>query len=252
MKATVKASDLVRALVSVMPHAGDDTTLPAISCVQFEVIEQRLYLMATDRYTVGVSHMPLPEPKDQIKQPGVKSDLDFRTVLQIADVKQLFAVAKMASTAFKPLPTDVTIEVKGEQVHVTAGLESHVLRAAVGATAPPWRGLFPSTMDLTVDVGPYVAYNAQFMARFAKAGDKHDAMLTWRQPGTKPLLITVGDSFFGLIMPVKAEATVMLDHLPDWVRTGKWKLKESPSIAEAPVKAVAAKKAPAARRRPAA
>jgi hypothetical protein len=54
---SVPAHELRRALTAVLPHCGEDDTLPALTCVNLEASGGWLYLVATDRYSMGVARV---------------------------------------------------------------------------------------------------------------------------------------------------------------------------------------------------
>ena len=57
---SVSARELRRGLTAVLPHAGRDDTLPALTCVLFEVSSSALFLVTTDRYTIGCARLAIP------------------------------------------------------------------------------------------------------------------------------------------------------------------------------------------------
>lgn len=56
---TVPAAKLRDMLDAVMPHAGTDDTLPVLMTVRFEVLAGVLYVVATNRYTIGAARYVL-------------------------------------------------------------------------------------------------------------------------------------------------------------------------------------------------
>lgn len=61
---SVPAAKLRDMLDAVMPHAGTDDTLPSLNAVQFEVRGGTLFLVATDRYTIGCARYVIPGAAD--------------------------------------------------------------------------------------------------------------------------------------------------------------------------------------------
>jgi hypothetical protein len=61
---SVPAAKLRDMLDAVMPHAGTDDTLPSLNAVQFEVRAGTLFLVATDRYTIGCARYVIPGADD--------------------------------------------------------------------------------------------------------------------------------------------------------------------------------------------
>lgn len=57
---SVPAPKLREMLEAVLPHADRDDTLPVLAAVRFEVRDGRLFLVATDRYTLGVARCQIP------------------------------------------------------------------------------------------------------------------------------------------------------------------------------------------------
>lgn len=207
---TINALDAIEGITAVLPHASKDGTVPAISSLLFRADGNHLEIVATDRYTLGC-----------YRAPG-QGDKDFYCLLTVAQVKDLLAIIKMGQREWKVIPTDVVFTLdeinndggkSGYHFQVEAGQKTHVLKGAtLDATFPPYASLVP-TVDEGRDGSVQAVFNTMFMAKFAKAGD---IMSCWQQSPTKPMLVRVGDNFFGIIMPVRlADARSAVSAAPE-------------------------------------
>jgi len=93
--AVVKAAELHRWLSDVLPFAGTDDTLPMLRCIKVESDGKRLLAATTDRFTMGVSKLGIPQadsPGGGIVDP--LDDVEF--LLGHSDVATLLKIAKTA------------------------------------------------------------------------------------------------------------------------------------------------------------
>jgi hypothetical protein len=175
---TVFADDLVAGLTAVLPMTADwRDGLPMLASVAFQADGDELTLVATDRYTLGTYRLTWD---------GGHADAIVEAP------KDLLAFAKKAKGG--------TIELRFGKDEVTAA--SHTSTATFklyDGTFVNWRNLLPER-DPNDEV---FGVNAQFIAKFAKAGDKHTPMRVALRSRTKPLAVEIGEHFRGLIMPVK-------------------------------------------------
>lgn len=215
-KVTITAASLATAITAVLPFAGTDDTLPMLAAVRCEVMNGELWLATTDRYTVGAHRVAL--------HPDYPQSDDFAVTLPLSVAKQALAIVKLGQSEFKGIETVVTLEVEDRHVRVTAGMDTHLLKGRASEDAfPQWRHFFaaPAKDDAVTD--RFFAFNPALLARFGKIGGGKTATMTcYMQSATKPMMVQIGDDFFGVVMPVRSpegrtHGGVMRDALPGWV-----------------------------------
>lgn len=131
---TLPATELVRAIVSVMPCAGRDVTMPAINAVHIEWGATEIVCAATDRTVLGEHTVTLLESQcDPARESGAVS-------VPLDTLKSFLAVVKATR------PDAVTLELEGHeyrgQVEWARGTIQGIPFGAPGAF-PKYRTLFP-------------------------------------------------------------------------------------------------------------
>jgi len=201
----VNAGELRRALAAVLPHVGDDFTLPILTCIQVTRDATHLTFEATDRYSFAAYRIPVAEGDP------------WRFLMHGSDAKELLARVTALS---KPPPlcdaeccedSDYPAHYPLMRVHCEDGWLSvtGALRAVRYATAADY-GLFPVTTKLFADaeaapgqVGE-ILLNLALLAKFASDQQWNEpALLQFGEGPLKSVRVTIGDRFTGLLMPVK-------------------------------------------------
>lgn len=195
-------SALRAALIGVAAHAANEPTLPAISAVRFEASGGRLLLVATDRYTLGVYRV------DVGATDGAHDD--FEALVPAADVKLILSTFK---TSRHDDPA-ATLSLDGGTLTVSTPDRTLTVRH-LNAQFPPFRSLIKLADN--IDQPAYRGYMPGNFARFEKSAGKHDHMVVHGSTGTKPTLVTIGDYFVGLIMPVRVGGDSTDITLPAWL-----------------------------------
>lgn len=225
----MRAVDLFAAISDVLPFAGTDATLPMLTCIKLEASSDRMVSVTTDRFTLGARRVDY-------------SGEAFEAMLWGADAKNLQRIAK---TVKRDVGTrTVAIELQRRRVwqagedhrDMSAGTESGDVVAltfkfstgeaitvqAADVQFPKWQHLIPTTDEITPADGlARLAYNPGYLAKFAKvSSDANHQMVLWTRPGVenKPLTVTIGTEFIGLIMPVRMPSTDVSGYArPSWV-----------------------------------
>lgn len=190
IESKVPAAELARVIGNALPFASGDRTVPVIVSVRLEADGETLTAVATDRYTLGADTVPMDsEP--------------FAFLLSRDDAQRLHKVLKDAGSV-----DNVTLTVDGDTLTVNTGPTVLSFTAQYGEF-PKWRSLLPA--EDTVEPTDSVALNPEFLARFAKvapdSGRKRKGVgavpmrITFY--GKRRVLVRVGETFYGLIMPVR-------------------------------------------------
>ena len=233
----VSAVELYQGLRAVMPHAHRSATIPAINVVHFDVYDGKLYLVATDRYTLGMYRCLdsgagyVGWGSGGIPSTG-KQDFSFSVPLDVC--KLILADARQAGlqalrfTMLEHLDEDDKVE------EVEVELKSSRLIRNI----TPETGSFPSYRTLLAGhvqaaqradrAGAlFTSVNKDLQAKFAAAGSANDSMVQHHVSSDKPTVLIVGQQFCGLIMPTRTSEQPVI---PDWVPGS-----EAPAAAAAPV-----------------
>jgi hypothetical protein len=197
----LKAADLAAALKAVVSFAAPESEhLPALTAVHVQREGNAVLFSATDRYTLGRYRVELHDATDT-------SGLDI--LIPVDAAKAIIKMASQRGASFVILDQDdSTLKVNN--------LESRSEFRAVEASFPRIDILLTTAVTHALadtDEAKHPArYTPRLLARFEKAADRGDYVTIWPAPKWKPNLVTVGDSFVGLIMPVKGETSC-----PSWV-----------------------------------
>lgn len=200
------STELTNGLAAVSVAMSKDAMAPVLASVRVERTDDHTAtLLATDRYRVARVRIPARWTGD---------GTGFQ--IEAADVKRLITDGKARIAADRRLTTHdylMTLEVgSDERLAVSAkhpydGTEASFTTFAAHGDYPRVGQLFPDTLPQSEGM---VAVNPAFLADFAKVKDIRPATakdakgmpLVLHPNGAKPVLVTVGDWFTGLLMPV--------------------------------------------------
>lgn len=181
---TAPAQEVRQALTAVLPHAAKPADVaPILAGVQLRSDGTTVTLAATDRYTLGTWALPIQAP-------------EFEVVLPVSEVRRLLKSIDRKSIV--PL----TFVIGDQAVQVDDGRGSLLTLTVEEGTFPKWPALIPAEHGKTEVEA--VAYNPTYIGRYAKAADRNEPMrMAWGPKGANgPCVVTVGEHFVGLIMPV--------------------------------------------------
>lgn len=203
----VNTLDLRRALQSVIPHASTDTTTPAICCVNFTVTDGMLYLTASNRYTLGHAIASVWDGSGLTGDPNKDS---FTLVPEVA--KELLSLFKSGGKQ----PEDEI----GEALRITlhedsltfldvAGLFPGKLFQIPREQGEPfpikWANRLITALTAEHRVPDRIATTGKYLRLFSSAAAAYNEPLVIEPTGeVSQILISCGDSFLGLLMPVRA------------------------------------------------
>lgn len=204
MTIKLQTNELVRVLKEASLFAHSDNMIPIINAVHMEARGTELVAVATDRFTLGAS-------KTELDEPG-----EFLAALSLRQVKTITQLAGAGKQCFSTVAVDAddkTVRVSfssGETLTLPTEIERGAHRA--------WLKL----LDTEPDNGPSKAMdiNPQLIAKFARLqGSRASRMRMHFFGHAKPIRITVGDDFVGLVMPVRMPDDMSMDWaVPGWAR----------------------------------
>ncbi|MFJ9693419.1 hypothetical protein [Kitasatospora sp. NPDC101183] len=199
---SVTLTDLPRIVRQLTPHISTADTLPSLCGIYLEADGTHLYAAATDRYTFALTRRETAETEPWTA---------LVTRPDLTALRALFPTRRR--------PADLTLthhrgctRTPDGMLTIGDGTRSLSLsaNAALARSFPKWRPLFATALAAEPHQDTEALYNADFLARWAKAADRHQPLTTWSAGPGKPLLIAAGPDFLGLHMPVRAS-----DHKPD-------------------------------------
>lgn len=197
---TVQADDLLRGLQAVAPHASKPSSSFVLDVVRFEVVNDRLLLLATDRHVLAMWRFPT-----RTNYPTVPAE--FAASVSMNEVKRLIPFLRDG----KSLPAVLTLADGALTVNVcgsvlrTSNVEAafpavhHLIEAAVASANDPFEAM-------------QRAYDPAQLAKFVKAAGRDDAVVLHPALPNKPGLVTVGENFVALVMPIRHAAPVTVEN----------------------------------------
>lgn len=204
MSITLQTNELVRILKEAALFAHSSPDIPVVNAVHVEARGGQLVAVATDRFVLGAS-------KTELDEPG-----QFLAALSLRQVKTITQLAGAGKQCF----STVVIDADDKQVKVafssgeTLTLPAEVERGAHTA----WLKLLDSVPDC--EPSKAMDVNPQLVAKFARLQGARASRMRMHFFGhAKPIRVSVGDSFVGLVMPVRMPDEVSMDWaVPEWLR----------------------------------
>ncbi|WP_198344338.1 beta clamp domain-containing protein [Mycobacterium dioxanotrophicus] len=213
-------TELVRILKEASLFASSATTIPIINAVHLEASGQELVAVGTDRFVLGASKTELDEATG-----------GFAAALTLQQVKTIIQLAGACKQAFSKVALDAdgkTIRVafsSGETITLPASeIESGVHRG--------WLTLLKSSPDS--EPSKAMVLNPQFLAKFARVSGA-SRMRVHFFGHTRPIRVVIGDSFVGMVMPVRMADDDSMDWVvPEWVNPSPEKREPKKAVARKP------------------
>lgn len=211
----ITAKQFASLIQPLVPLAASDYMLPLLNAIRFESQGSHVVGLATDRFRAGIHRVALAEAATD----------DFQFLLSLASIRRIVQIFK-APRHVDPL-IRFTVEPNRVLVSQSGGLED-IDEATIAF--PTLEGTFPNIRKLISDqlaeVGEPVndlVVNATYIGDFRHAITDATPLVirtSNTQPGNlkrrSPIVVTAGDDFVGLLMPVMAEATEQAARLSDW------------------------------------
>lgn len=223
---TVGTNDLRQALTSVRAHASTDDRLPSTHRIRLAIGEQLVTVTATDSYSAGMAIVSVWE-RDADAQEPVTADLLPH------DVAKLLSIHTGGTDKGDEPDRRLRIDVTRERITVTdcSGLIDG--RALTVPRLPTDGGILCRIPDLILGQhsSPDVALvdmfaGGEILGRFKVAGAAYGKPVGIEaHSGSRALLVRVGESFLGLLMP----QTIYDDgrvELAEWARGWSERLPE--------------------------
>jgi len=189
----LKAGDFWQAVGAALPHTSTDTTLPILHAVKLEVADGEFRAVATTRYNLGVATV------------AVDSAAEFSFLLHRVEAANLVKQLRATLKATPDLPVSLAVSVVDRStylsVHTVHGESRFV---DMGGNFPPYRAL----LNFTKEREPVeeMAFELDFLDAFRRSrialGIDTPMRLRFRGP-LKGVDVAIGDTFHGLLMPIR-------------------------------------------------
>lgn len=195
---TITAKDFTQLVRPVIPHAERSETFPLLASVYLTTINKRLHAVATDRFTIGIQRAPQE----------VTAPKNLAAAIPIRAIRQILATFKPS----RNVNPEITFEFTDTEVRVsTEGLDSGVFGGSTAAFTfhlaqgdyPPVARLFHFDEVPADQMAHTIMLNPSYMAKFAQALIHGEPMIMHPARKGKPLMVTVGIDFIGLIVPMR-------------------------------------------------
>lgn len=206
MSVQLMTNELVRVLKDATLFAHGDNNIPIINAVHLELRGEELIAVGTDRFVLGASKTEVEED----------SAGPFVAALSLRQVKTIVQLAGSCKQAFSKVALDATDKeirvafTSGETLTIPAELETGAHRN--------WLKLLESTPDN--DPSKAMDLNPQLLAKFARVSGGRSARMRLHFFGyAKPIRVSIGDGFVGLVMPVRMPDDVSMEWTtPEWAK----------------------------------
>lgn len=219
MNITVDTADLRQALVAVAPHADPDQDFPQLHRIRLDIGPENVTVSATNRYTVGHALVSIWENAD-----GELASFD----LSPTDCKEILALFPGRHADSDQPQATVRLEVGTEHITITdvsglfPGKALQLPRYPMEENFPDVANLIRVKLTVAAQATERMITSGQMLGLFMKASKAYGHPLVI-DPGGEAgaMLITCGESFVGLLMPVRPseEETARIKgwHL-DWLQ----------------------------------
>lgn len=215
MTITLQTNEFVRILKEAAIFAASSPDIPLINAVHLEARGTSLVAIATDRFMLGASKTELDEPEGS-----------FSVALRLKQVRSIIQIAGAGRQCF----SSVAVTADDKQVSI-AFSSGETLTMGVEVDPGQHRGWL-KLLESTPGDGPAkaMAVNPQYMAKFARVQGGRAQMRMHFFGHARPIRVSVGDSFVGLIMPVRMPDDASMDWVvPEWVASVPEKPDKAPA-----------------------
>lgn len=191
---TISAKKLKGLVDTIAPHTTDGM-MPTLSCIQFRSYKGVVTAGATDRFTIGIAREVIEDV-----EPG------FSARVSVTDLRTILSVFR-PSRRVNPVITLTVDSENGRLVVEESGGLSGLLAASFAFKlndfdVPSLEGLVKKWEAPDKPVERF-ALNPSLLAKFAHAQRHGEPLLIESGGPNKPCVVSVGDYFIGLIMPVR-------------------------------------------------
>ncbi|WP_030398453.1 hypothetical protein [Kitasatospora purpeofusca] len=197
---SIVITDLPRFIGQLAPHISPDTTLPPLTGIHLEVTGTQLVGAATDRYTVAITRRDVEENAEPATWSALLDSADLRALRALVPARTAAAGVRLAYEAPTEQDPDggLAFTHQGRTLRLSANLRRD-------ARFPRWRQILSTALEGEPRLTEPAAFDPLYLARWAKAAERHTPVTLWSSGPDKPLVVAVGGDFVGLQMPVRID-----------------------------------------------
>lgn len=201
----VGTDDFRAALRSVAPHVDPDPDFPQLHRVRLTVGPENLTVSATNRYTLG--HAIVSIWDNETGQVGEHVDLSP------SDVKEILALFRGKGPGGDG-PPDATLLIESDNLHTTVtdvsglfpGKSLRLPKYPLEENFTNAEHLIRQALTRQAESTERLITNGKLLGLFSKAASAYGEQLVMDPSGgSAAILITCGESFVGLLMPVRGD-----------------------------------------------
>jgi DNA polymerase III sliding clamp (beta) subunit (PCNA family) len=214
----IERNDWCEILADAAIFAGHDDTLPMLTCVRLQVgVGGQIVAAATDRFTLG----------RRTYQLDAKLPVAAEVLIPVREIEAMAKIHARSRHRGVPNPLTVTVtgslpyvaerwDATGGSVRIASGFGGH---REVVSTHPGMvlghayvdiDALIDKTVKAEAATPSAVGFRPEYVARFNRVSRfRGESMQLRLTSPDKPMIVTIGDHFVGLVMSVRipAEAT---------------------------------------------
>lgn len=184
-----------RVIAAVLPHSSRDRHIPVVCTVNLEIESSRFLAVACDRYTLGICWAQFEDWGNDDEPPGTLSARVYGD-----DLRRLFAF-------LKPRRKErATWTLSADELRVDIDGESASVRT-VDVNFFDWRDLLSKRVAQPPSAIPRFGFNPDMLDHFTQTakiiGGNKPTIWSFGDQPTSPPLVQIGDTFLGLLMPVR-------------------------------------------------
>lgn len=195
------SSTLRELILPVMPLASDDLTFPVLAAVLIRSDGTTVTALATDRYRAGIQRITPAQAAEGFS--ALVSTTDLRHILTVFKPARKMDTELRLTTGEDAGKPTITIEAIGGLTTFSAASFTY---RQVDDAYPLIDSLFAQALErVPTRPVPDFAVDPRFLADF-KPLRRGEPMRVSVSDALKPILITIGNDFLGLLMPVKRSA----------------------------------------------
>ncbi|MFY2788501.1 hypothetical protein [Rhodococcus sp. MALMAid1271] len=190
---SIQSREFVDTLTTALTFALRDSTLPMLDGVDLNIFKGQLVTTATDRFRLALIRSEIDELD------GADGRLGF---LDYATARKLIALMKPAGRGRGMTLAPLTVTVADGRLTVDNRLEKVTVAISTVVTPPDVIKLITESIAREAKSSRDWAVNPKLLASFARASSGEMAAVRVNDP-TRPLIVSIGDNFIGLLMPVR-------------------------------------------------
>jgi hypothetical protein len=195
------AHNLTRVLTTAAMFASTDRIIPTINRVEVSVSDGYVIAAATDRFRMGVCRV-----KHEVDTDTALPPQGWSAAIDLDDLRRLCTIIRPRTRYERS--AGVSFTVGGDSLDELTFTAGTITMTATGHRErfADWRKIMRACRDNAVDPAPSVPVNPAYLDSFGKASwESDDRLVIFASRRNRPITITIGEHFFGVLMPVMVD-----------------------------------------------